>query len=377
MNGNLAKFDRVVIKIGSSLLTGVESGLDREWLGSLAEDVATLSNTEVLIVSSGAIALGRCRLQERKPSLPSASLSLKESQAAAAMGQISLSSAYDEAFGKFGLSTAQILLTIGDTETRRRYLNARATIGTLLKWGVIPIINENDTVATTEIRYGDNDRLAARVASMMEADLLVLLSDVDGLYSAPPENNPAAKLLTEVKSITPEIEAMAGGAASHLSRGGMVTKIEAGRIATAAGAMMVIASGRNRHALQRLDQEGVGTWFHPDALSRNAKKKWIAGGLRVTGQITIDSGALLALEAGKSLLPAGIVATEGRFSRGDTVLILGPQGHTVGRGLIEYDFAEARSVAGLKSQQIIELLGPNIRTEMIHRDNLVLERTDG
>ncbi len=374
MNGNLRQFKRIVVKIGSSLLTDEQSNLNQAWLASLAADIAELNErgAELLVVSSGAIALGRSQMRISRPELSTASLSLKESQAAAAIGQICLSTAYEGAFDSFGLKTAQILLTIGDTETRARYLNARATIGTLLKWRIVPVINENDSVATTEIRYGDNDRLAARVASMMDADLLILLSDVEGMYSEPPSENPAANLIEEIQAITPEIWRMAGDASSQHSRGGMKTKIEAARIATEAGVTMVIASGRHRHALRRLDQQGPGTWFRPTVNQRSAKKKWIAGGLHFPGKITIDNGALLALESGKSLLPAGVIRAEGDFSRGDTVCILGPNGHTVARGLIEYDAREARLILGLNSQQMIEVLGPNIRTEMIHRDNLVL-----
>jgi glutamate 5-kinase len=374
MNGTLKNFRRIVVKIGSSLLTDAQSELNQPWLTSLAGDLAKLSQggAELLVVSSGAIALGRSRMKKTKPELSGASLNLKESQAAAAIGQIFLSGAYDNALGEFGLKTAQILLTIGDTETRARYLNARATIGTLLKWGIVPIINENDTVATTEIRYGDNDRLAARVASMMEADLLIVLSDVEGLYAEPPAGNPQAQLVEEVTAITPEILEMAGEASSNHARGGMKTKVEAARIATEAGVTMVIASGRHQHSLRRLDQQGPGTWFRPNVNQRNARKNWIAGGLHFPGKITIDNGALLALEAGKSLLPAGVIGTDGEFTRGDTVCILGPNGHTVARGLIEYDAREAKLIVGLNSEQIARVLGPNIRTEMIHRDNLVL-----
>jgi glutamate 5-kinase len=375
MSANLSKFKRIVVKIGSSLLTDATSGLNRRWLKSLAADIVSLTDSDFMVVSSGAIASGRYRLNDRDAQFLPPSLSLKESQAAAAIGQISLSRAYDEVFGEYGQPTAQVLLTIEDTESRRRYLNARATIGTLLKWRIVPIINENDTVATSEIRYGDNDRLAARVASMMDADLLILLSDVEGLYSAPPGANPNARLLMDVPTITAETYAMAGEAHSHLSRGGMITKIEAGKIATAAGITMVIASGHGDHALQRLHETGIGTWFRPQVVKRNAKKKWIAGGLRVTGKVTIDSGALLALETGKSLLPAGVKSIEGEFLRGDTVLIVGPEGHTLGRGLIEYDASEAAQIIGLNSHAIVEVLGPNIRTELIHRDNLALENT--
>ncbi len=388
MNGKLKHFKRIVVKIGSSLLTDVSPGLKRElnrkWLASLAEDLAELAGlgTELLIVSSGAIALGRIQLGQRnangidQPDSSTPNLSLSESQAAAAIGQISLSRAYDQILGEQGIHTAQVLLTIGDTETRERYLNARATIGTLLRWKVIPIINENDTVATSEIRYGDNDRLAARVASMVEADLLILLSDVEGLYSHPPDQAPDARLLTEVPVIDSEIISMAGDAASIHSRGGMKTKIEAARIATDAGATMVIASGRHLRALKRLDEGGSGTWFSPNPNSFNAKKKWIAGGLNTTGEICIDQGARLALVSGKSLLPAGVVSVDGEFSRGDTVLIRCSDGKVVGRGLIECDHADAQSMIGLKSQDIVKQLGPNIRTELIHRDNLALEQTN-
>ena len=391
MNGTLNRFKRIVIKIGSSLLTSPSSSpnldlkpkLNQQWLVSLAEDLAELSasGTELLIVSSGAIALGRIRLDQSNLSLPhrqissSSNLSLSESQAAAAIGQISLSRAYDQLLGEHGIRTAQVLLTIGDTETRERYLNARATIGTLLEWKVIPIINENDTVATSEIRYGDNDRLAARVASMVEADLLILLSDVEGLYSHPPDQNPDAELLTEVPVIDANIMAMAGDAASIHSRGGMKTKIEAARIATDAGATMVIASGKHSRAIKRINDGGPGTWFSPNPNSLNAKKKWIAGGLNTPGEIRIDQGALLAIASGKSLLPAGVTSVTGKFSRGDTVLIRSVDGKVVGRGLIECDHVDAQQMIGLKSQDIIQRLGPNIRTELIHRDNLALEQT--
>ncbi len=362
MNGKLKPFKHVVVKIGSSLLIDADSNLRRDWLRTLAEDLAVIHRrgSRVMVVSSGAIALGRGRIKEFNPALASASLRLKESQAAAAIGQIALSGAFEKALSEFGLNVAQILLTIGDTEERRRYLNARATIGTLLKWGIVPIINENDTVATTEIRYGDNDRLAARVASMMDADLLVLLSDVEGLYSAPPANDASAKLLTDVGEITPEIESMAGDAGSALSRGGMKTKIEAAKIATEAGVTMVIASGRHDHALRRIDQGRPCTWFSSSPVgrnSRNARKKWIAGGLNVKGTVVIDNGALLALESGKSLLPAGVVSADGEFRRGDTISIVGPHGHVIGRGLVEYDFADAQAILGLKSRRYRDTAG--------------------
>jgi glutamate 5-kinase len=371
LNRQIKSHSRIVVKVGSALLVDQSSGLRRSWLQSLIEDVAILkqNGSDVLIVSSGAIALGRKQLGNV---VSSGVLKLEESQAAAAIGQIALSRAYSEAFGAQGIGVGQILLTLGDTETRRRYLNARATIDSLLRWQSVPLINENDTVATHEIRYGDNDRLAARVASMMGADLLVLLSDVDGLYSAPPAENPEADFFPTVTTITPEIEAMAGEASSGHSRGGMKTKIEAAKIATAAGTAMVIGSGKANHALSAIDNGARATWFAPSSNPINDRKKWIAGGLEVSGSITVDAGALVALESGKSLLPAGVMRVEGGFSRGDTVNILGPNGHLVGRGLIEYDSRDAKQVAGLKSQQIEDLLGPNIRTEMIHRDDMVL-----
>lgn len=367
----IQSYERIVIKVGSALLVDQATGLRRSWLNSLIHDVAGLikNGSEVLIVSSGAITLGRRELGE---AVPADNLKLEESQAAAAVGQISLSRAYSETCGTHGLAVGQILLTLGDTETRRRYLNARGTIDSLLKWNCIPIINENDTVATNEIRYGDNDRLAARVASMMSADLLVLLSDVDGLYSEPPASNPEAKFFETVDSITPEIEAMAGEASSGHSRGGMITKIAAAKIATGAGTTMVIGSGTVPHAIAAIDNGARATWFAPSPTPINDRKKWIAGGLDLNGSITIDPGAIVALEIGKSLLPAGVTQVTGDFSRGDTVEILGPNGHKLGQGLVEYDSVDARQVAGLKSHEIIALLGPSIRTEMIHRDDMVL-----
>ena len=291
-------------------------------------------------------------------------LKLNESQAAAAVGQIALSRAFSESFSEHGLAAGQILLTVGDTETRRRYLNARATVETLLAWNAVPIINENDSVATSEIRYGDNDRLAARVASMVGADLLILLSDVDGLYDAPPDVNSNAKFVADVQTITPEIEAMAGDAGNSLSRGGMKTKIEAAKIATAAGITMVIASGKLTHPISNLNQGAKSTWFAPSPNPINERRKWIAGGLEITGAISVDEGALLALKSGKSLLPAGVTEVTGTFSRGDTVNILGPLGHKVGRGLIEYDSVDAIKIVGLKSSQIAKSLGANVRSAM-------------
>jgi glutamate 5-kinase len=365
---SLDQYRRIVVKIGSSLLVD-RDGLKREWLDALGADLAALAagRRDLLVVSSGAIALGR-RVLELAPG----ALKLEESQAAAAVGQIALARAYAEALGKRGLKTGQILVTLGDTEERRRYLNARSTIATLLKLGAIPVINENDTVATTEIRYGDNDRLAARVATMMGADLLVLLSDVDGLYTAPPATDPAAKLLPVVERITPEIEAMAGSAASELSRGGMQTKIEAGKIATAAGTAMVITSGKEMHPLKRIAEGGRCTWFLPEANPVTARKKWVSGHLETRGALTLDDGAVRALRSGKSLLPAGVKRVEGRFQRGDAVAILGPGGEEIGRGLVAYDIGDAVRIAGRNSREIETILGYAGRAEMIHRDDMAL-----
>lgn len=375
MNDHVSAYQRIVIKIGSSLLVDPVSGLRKSWLDSLLSDVATLAGQgkEILIVSSGAIALGRRELREKNIELCDGFLKLEESQAAAAVGQIALSQIFSETLKAHSLVAAQILLTIGDTEQRRRYLNARNTIATALKWKAIPIINENDTVATSEIRYGDNDRLAARVATMCSADLLILFSDIDGLYDAPPATNPDAKLIPKVTSIDAAIESMAGEAASIHSRGGMKTKIDAAKIATAAGTTMVIASGKNEHPIRQLSDSGIGTWFDPNPNSISDRKKWIAGGLEINGKITIDAGALIALEGGKSLLPAGVVKIEGSFRRGDTIMILAPNGHAVARGLVEYDSDDALAIVGMKSDEISDRLGPSARSSLIHRDNLVLE----
>ena len=375
MSDHISPFQRIVIKIGSSLLVDPENGLRRNWLDSLLGDVADLAKDgkEILIVSSGAIALGRRELFEKGIELRDGFLKLEESQAAAAIGQIALSEIFSETLKAHSLVAAQILLTIGDTEQRRRYLNARNTIATALSWNAIPVINENDSVATSEIRYGDNDRLAARVATMCSADLLILFSDIDGLYDAPPADSPNAKLIPRVTSIDAEIEEMAGEAASIHSRGGMKTKIDAAKIATSSGTTMVIASGKHQHPIQQLAETGIGTWFDPNPNSISDRKKWIAGGLEIAGKITIDAGALVALERGKSLLPAGVTAITGSFQRGDTVEILGPNGHSLGRGLAEYDSEDANSIIGMKSGEISERLGPGARSALIHRDNLVLE----
>lgn len=349
-----------------------DTGLRRAWLESLIDDIAAhvQGGGEVIVVSSGAIALGRSVL-----SLPRRVLQLDENQAAAAVGQIELGRAYNETLAAHDLVAGQILLTLSDTEgraSRRSYLNARETIDRLLSLKAVPIVNENDTVATSEIRYGDNDRLAARVATMMGADCLVLLSDIDGLYTAPPTDNPNAEFVAEVPAITAKIEAMAGSAGSELSRGGMVTKIEAGKIATSAGTTMVITSGKEDHPLAGLNRGKRATWFAPREAKANARKKWIAGQLETKGTLVIDDGAATALSRGKSLLPAGVSAVEGVFSRGDAVAIHSKNGVALGRGLAAYDSTTANQIRGCKSAQVAELLGYTGRTEMVHRDDMVL-----
>jgi glutamate 5-kinase len=360
---------RIVIKIGSALLVDRKSGLKKAWLDAVCEDIAALrrAGVEVLVVSSGAIAMGRTVLD-----LPSGILKLEESQAAAAVGQIALARAWTESLSFHSIVAGQILLTLGDTEERRRYLNGRETMNQLLKLGAVPIINENDTVATTEIRYGDNDRLAARVATMVGADLLVLLSDIDGLYTAPPHLDPDAKLIEEIPAITPEIDAMAGGPASELSRGGMRTKIDAGKIATSAGCAMIIASGKPDHPLALIEAGGRHSWFTASGNPSTARKTWIAGKLQPAGRIRVDEGAEKALFSGKSLLPAGVKALEGDFSRGDTVAIVTMSGTEIARGLSAYDADEARQILGKKSSEIAEILGYAGRSAMVHRDDLVM-----
>jgi len=366
----LVQARRLVVKVGSALLVDGDSGrVNRTWLETLVEDLLRLRRRgqQLILVSSGAIALGRRRLGLRQ-----AALRLEESQAAAAVGQIRLAHAYKELFEEHGVTVAQMLLTLDDSERRRRYLNARATLEALLALGALPVINENDTVATAEIRYGDNDRLAARVAQMAGADCLVLLSDVEGLYSADPNKDARARIIPEVRRITPEIEAMGGGSASQLGSGGMTAKILAARIAVAAGCHMCIAAGHHRHPLKRLEEGADCTWFVPSSTPVAARKQWIAGTLRPAGAITIDAGALRALLDGRSLLPAGVTAARGRFERGDTVSVLSADGAEVARGLIAYSDADAARIMGRKSSEIEALLGFRGRDEMIHRDDLVL-----
>ena len=368
----LADFRRIVVKIGSSLLVDAKaSRLNEKWLASLAADIAALyaGKRDLLVVSSGAIALGRSILK-----LPAGPLALEDSQAAAAVGQIALARTWTEALSRHGITAGQVLVTLGDTEERRRYLNARSTIDRLLQWRAVPVINENDTVATNEIRYGDNDRLAARVATMMSADALVLLSDVDGLYDAPPGSGVAARHLPRVERVTPEIEAMAGAAGSGLSRGGMQTKLEAAKIATAAGTHMVIASGRVEHPLSAIEKGARSTWFITTANPVTARKKWIAGSLEPKGTLTIDAGAVAALRRGNSLLPVGVTQIEGDFARGDAVIIRGPDGAEIARGLCAYDAEDAHKIRGRSSSDIGAILGFSGRAEMVHRDDLVVGR---
>ena len=368
----LTSAKRVVIKVGSALLVDAQKGrLNRGWLESFTADIARLRKRgqEVILVSSGAIALGRRHLR-----LPAGKLKLEESQAAAAVGQIRLAHAYKELLDAYEITVAQILLTLGDTEQRRRYLNARGTLNTLLALGAIPVINENDTVATAEIRYGDNDRLAARVAQMAGADCLVLLSDIDGLYSANPNQDPGARFIPRVAAITPEIEAMAGGAGSAMGSGGMQTKIAAAKIAVGAGCHLCIAKGAHQHPLKRIEEGARCTWFIPSSTPVATRKQWIAGTLKPSGEIAVDAGAVRALVGGKSLLPAGMTRAIGHFERGDTVSVVGPDGAEVARGICAYSDADAARIAGRKSAEIEKVLGYRGRDEIIHRDDLVLLR---
>ncbi len=363
---------RLVVKIGSSILVDESKGeIRKDWLEALTADVAKLhaEGCEVVLVSSGAIRLGRTYLK-----LPAGALRLEESQAAAATGQIQLAHAYQEALARHGITVAQVLLTLDDSEERRRYLNARQTMATLLGLRAIPVINENDTVATDEIRFGDNDRLGARVAEMVSADTLILLSDIDGLYTGDPRSDKSARHIPEVREITPEIEKMAGTAASELSNGGMVTKLMAARIAMGAGCRMAIADGRPVGALGTLiDGSARCSWFLPEGSPLSARKKWIAGSLKAAGSLIVDDGAVKALASGKSLLPAGVTSIDGEFKRGDVVEVKDRVGRTLARGLVAYAADDARRIAGHKSAEIEQLLGFRGRDEMVHRDDLVVE----
>ncbi|OSP56370.1 glutamate 5-kinase [Pseudoruegeria sp. SK021] len=365
---SLTQARRLVVKIGSALLVDRETGLRVDWLRSLSADLFDMRRrgVDVVVVSSGSIALGR-----RVLGLPDGPLPLEQSQAAAAVGQIRLARAYEEVLGPHGLTTAQVLLTLEDSVNRRRYLNTRATLGQLLALGVIPIVNENDTVATDEIRFGDNDRLAAQVAATIGADQLVLLSDVDGLYTANPGLDPTAKRFDVVEQITPEIEAMAGEGISGLSRGGMVTKLMAAKMAMGAGCAMVIAKGAEDRPLSGLMSGAPCTWFLPDTDPQQARKRWIAA-MKTRGRLVIDDGAAQALRQGKSLLPAGIRSVTGSFGRGDPVEIGDRTGAVLGKGLSRYTADEARVIKGRQSGEILDLLGYAGRAALIHRDDMVL-----
>nr|WP_207186793.1 glutamate 5-kinase [Phaeovulum veldkampii] len=367
MTPDVAAARRLVVKIGSALLVGA-GGLRVDWLKALAEDVAAARSrgADVILVSSGSIALGR-----RVLGLPAGPLSLEQSQAAAAVGQIRLARAYEEVLAPHSVTTAQILVTLEDTEDRRRYLNSRATMETLLGLGVVPIVNENDTVATDEIRFGDNDRLAAQIAVTVGADQLVLLSDVDGLYSANPKEDPTAERFAVVDHITPEIEAMAGDPISGLSKGGMKTKLMAAKTAVAGGCAMAIMEGSVERPLRALAKGANCTWFLPEADPQLARKRWI-GAMKPRGEIGVDAGAVAALGQGKSLLPAGVTGIFGAFGRGDPVAILGPDGAVLGKGLVRYTAPEARAIAGHKSGEIEAILGYPGRAALIHRDDMVI-----
>ena len=365
---------RIVVKIGSATLVDQATGrLRAAWMQSLIDDVAMLraQGKDVLIVSSGSIALGR-----KVATFPKGKLRLEESQAAAAIGQIALGEAYADALHKVDLIAGQILLTPSDTEERRRYLNARATINTLLQMGAVPIINENDTVATTEIKFGDNDRLAARVATMISADCLVLLSDIDGLYTAPPASNPSARHIPLISQITPEVEAMAGDAGSTDAKGGMATKIAAAKIAVNAGTSMVIAHGGGYNPLNAIIKGARCSWFAPSGNPITQRKRWINGHLEPHGTLTLDDGAVRALQSGKSLLPAGVRKLDGNFAKGDAVILTSPDGKEIARGLIAYDRVDADKIKGHHSAEITDLLGYDGGSELIHRDNMVLSGTD-
>jgi glutamate 5-kinase len=361
---------RVVIKVGSALLVDGSSGnANRAWIESLAADIARLRarGQDVLLVSSGAIALGRRRL-----GLEPGKLKLEESQAAAAVGQIRLAHAWTEVLQQHEIAVAQILLTFGDTEERRRYLNARSTLSTLLKLGAVPVINENDTVATAEIRYGDNDRLAARVAQMISADCLILLSDVDGMYTADPTKQATAQFIPEIRAITAEIEKMAGGVASDVGSGGMATKVAAAKIAVAAGCHMCVARGRDLYPLRQIEAGVRCTWFYPSVSPATVRKQWIAGTLKPAGEIFVDAGASAALRNGKSLLPAGVTRVLGTFERGDALIVRDEQGHELARGLSAYSSEDAERIRGRQSGEIEALVGFRGRDELIHRDDMVL-----
>ncbi len=366
---DIAAARRLVVKIGSALLVGAE-GLRTDWLHGLCDDVADWRRrgADVVLVSSGSIALGR-----RVLGLPAGALTLEQAQASAAVGQIRLARAYEEMLAPHGVTTAQVLVTLEDTENRRRYLNSRATMQTLLSLGVVPIVNENDTVATDEIRYGDNDRLAAQIAVTCGADQLLLLSDVDGLYTANPKTDPTARHLPVVAHLTAEIEAMGGDPVSGLSKGGMKTKLMAARTAVAGGCAMAIAEGSVLRPLSAVASGARVTWFLPEGDPQAARKRWIAA-MKPRGELVVDEGAARALGQGRSLLPAGVRAVSGAFHRGDPVVIRGPEGAALAQGLVRYDSADAALIAGRRSDEIEALLGYAPRTALVHRDDMVVGR---
>lgn len=361
---------RLVVKIGSALLVDADGAVRSQWLASVAADIAARhkAGQQIIVVSSGAIALGARRL-----GLPKGGRgSLDDAQAAAAVGQIALSQAWAELLAAQDITAAQMLLTLDDLENRRRYLNATATLERLLSLQVVPIINENDSVATTEIRFGDNDRLAARIGQAANADAVVLLSDVDGLYTANPQTNPQAKLIPEVKNINAEIRAMAdGGSGSGMGSGGMASKIEAAGIANTAGTHFAIISGLTPSPLSRWQQDGRGTIFLAQP-GKRARKSWLAGRLTTRGSIRVDAGAARALAKGNSLLPAGVTEIGGTFARGDVVDIIGPDGARIARGLAEYDVGDAQRILGRRSDEIAQILGPTFRPALVHRDHMVM-----
>ncbi len=366
---DIARARRLVVKIGSALLVGDE-GLRADWLRGLCEDVALWRQrgSDVVLVSSGSIALGRRVLK-----LPSGALTLEQSQAAAAVGQIRLARAYEEMLAPHGVTTAQVLVTLEDTENRRRYLNSRATMETLLGLGVVPIVNENDTVATDEIRYGDNDRLAAQIAVTCGADQLALLSDVDGLYTANPKTDPSARHLPVVEALTPEIEAMGGDPVSGLSKGGMKTKLMAARTAVSGGCAMAIAEGSVLRPLSAVADGARVTWFLAEGDPQVSRKRWIAA-MKPRGELIVDEGAARALADGRSLLPAGVWQVKGVFHRGDPVLIRGPQGAALAQGLARYDSTDAVQIAGKRSEDIAAILGEQVRAALVHRDDMAVNR---
>ena len=373
MRREIENAQTLVVKIGSSLLLD-DDALNHKWLAAMAADLATYhaAGKRLIIVTSGAVSLGRVALGFVRDGVTREQMSLEQSQAAAAAGQIELAQGWRAALGEKGLAAAQILLTAEDTEQRRRYLNARQTLTTLLAQGAVPVINENDTVATQELRYGDNDRLAARVAAMVSADCLLLLSDIDGLYDANPTQDKGAHFIDSVTQIDARIEAMAGGTGSSHGSGGMVTKLQAAEIAQGAGCHMVLASGRAQAPLSALAKGARSTVFLAHDNPHSARAAWIAGGLQPGGALHLDAGAVAALRAGKSLLPVGLTGLDGHFERGDCVALLGPDGQEIGRGLSAYASAQAQRMVGLSSEAVHETLGYRGRDEMVHRDDMVL-----